>query len=83
MIIWLTQKDKVEDLDAHGKSILNFQISLFIWCNICIPLVFLCGLGFVGLIIFGLISVILPIINAIKVSNGQWPSYPVSFTFLS
>ena len=28
LIIWFTQKEKIKNLDAHGKMILNFQFSL-------------------------------------------------------
>ena len=28
LIIWLTQRDKVLELDQHGKNIVNFQLSL-------------------------------------------------------
>ncbi|MCB7480525.1 DUF4870 domain-containing protein [Christiangramia sediminis] len=82
LILWLTQKDKVAGMDMHGKMILNFQISLFIYSIICIPLIFLFGLGFLGLIVIGLIALILPIMNALKVSNGEMPYYPLSIEFL-
>ena len=82
LILWLTQKDKVAGMDMHGKMILNFQISLFIYSIICIPLILLFGLGFLGLIVIGLIALILPIINALKVSNGEMPYYPLTIEFL-
>ena len=49
LILWLTQKDKVAGMDMHGKMIINFQISLFIYSIICIPLILLFGLGILGL----------------------------------
>ena len=82
LILWLTQKDKVAGMDMHGKMILNFQISLFIYSIICIPLILLFGLGILGLIVIGLIALILPIMNAIKVSNGEMPYYPLTIEFL-
>lgn len=82
LILWLTQKEKVAGMDMHGKMILNFQISLFIYSIISIPLIILFGLGFLFLIIIALIALILPIINAIKVSNGEMPYYPLSIEFL-
>ncbi|PTX41502.1 hypothetical protein C8P64_3302 [Christiangramia gaetbulicola] len=82
LILWLTQKDKVAGMDMHGKMILNFQISLFIYSIICIPLIILFGLGILLLIIIGLIALILPIINALKVSNGEMPYYPLTIEFL-
>ncbi|WP_040507147.1 DUF4870 domain-containing protein [Gillisia limnaea] len=82
LIIWLTQKDQVAGMDIHGKMILNFQISLFIYSIVSIPLIFLFGLGIFLLIAIGLLALILPIINAIKVSNGELPDYPLSIKFL-
>ncbi len=82
LILWLTQKDKVAGMDMHGKMILNFQISLFIYSLISIPLIILFGLGIVLLIVIGLIALIFPILNAIKVSNGEMPYYPLSIEFL-
>ncbi len=83
LIIWLTQKDKVYQMDAHGKNIINFQISLVILYIICVPLILLFGLGFLGFFVLGLVSIIFPIINAIKASNGENPTYPLSFNFIS
>lgn len=82
LVIWLTQKDQVAGMDMHGKMIINFQISLFIYSLICIPLIFLFGLGIILLIGVGLMALILPIINAIKVNNGEMPDYPLTIQFL-
>ncbi|APG59348.1 DUF4870 domain-containing protein [Christiangramia salexigens] len=82
LILWITQKDKVAGMDMHGKMILNFQISLFIYSIISIPLIILFGLGILILIVIGLIAFIFPILNAIKVSNGELPYYPLSIQFL-
>ena len=82
LILWLTQKDKVAGMDAHGKMILNFQISMFNYAIIAIPLIFLFGLGIIALIGIGIIMIILPILNAIKVSNGEMPHYPLSIEII-
>jgi len=82
LVLWLTQKDKVAGMDMHGKIIINFQLSLFIYSIISIPLIFLLGLGIILIIIIGLIALILPIMNAIKVSNGEIPYYPLTIQFL-
>lgn len=83
LILWLTQKEKVHQMDAHGKNIINFQLSLIVYCIICVPLILLFGLGLLGFIVLGIIAVVFPIINAIKASNGETPSYPLSFNFIS
>ncbi len=78
LVLWLTQRDKIFEMDEHGKSIMNFQISMLLYAIVCIPLIFLFGLGILGLIIIGIICFIFPIVNAIKASNGESPSYPLS-----
>ncbi|QDO95435.1 DUF4870 domain-containing protein [Formosa sediminum] len=83
LVLWITQKEKVIGMDNEGKKILNFQISLVIYCIICVPLILLFGLGLLGFIILGIVSIVFPILNAIKVSNGESPTYPLSFNFIS
>lgn len=82
LVLWLTQKDKVFGMDEHGKMILNFQISMFIYAIVSVPLIILFGLGIFFLIAIGIIVLVFPIINAIKVSNGEMPNYPLSIQFL-
>lgn len=82
LIIWLTQKDKVVGMDLHGKMILNFQISILIYSLVSIPLIFLFGLGIILLIGIAIIALVFPILNAIKVSNGETPGYPLSIEFI-
>lgn len=82
LILWVLKKDEIEGMDEHGKAILNFRISSFIFAIICIPLIFLFGLGILGLIALGICIVIFPIINAIKASNGEEPYYPFSIKIL-
>ena len=83
LIIWITQKNRVLEMDQQGKRIINFQISLIIYAIICVPAILLLGLGIIGLIVIGIISLIFPIINAIKANNGESPTYPLSFNFIS
>lgn len=82
LILWLTQKDKVAGMDHHGKMILNFQISMFIYSLIAVPLIFLLGLGLIALLVIAIIMLVLPIVNAIKVSKGEMPYYPLSIQIL-
>jgi len=83
LIIWITQKEKIYEMDAHGKQIINFQLSLVIYCIICVPLILFCGIGLIGFLVLGLFSIVFPILNAIKASNGELPKYPLSFNFMS
>ena len=83
LILWLVYKDKINDVDRHGKAIINFQISLLIYILVCIPLILLLGLGLLGILALIVISLIYPIINAVKVSNGKTPSYPITISFIN
>ena len=82
LILWATQKEKVYNMDEQGKRIVNFQLSLIIYAIICIPLILLLGLGILGFIVIGIISIIFPVINAIRASNGETPDYPLSIQFI-
>ena len=82
LVLWLTKKDEVSGMDLHGKAILNFRISMFIYILICIPLILLLGLGILGIIAIAISYMIFPIINAIKASNNEAPSYPFSIIFI-
>ena len=82
LIIWVSQKDKVDKMDEHGKAIVNFQISIILYAIIAIPAILLLGLGILLLIAIGILGFILPIINAIKASNGEPPSYFGSIQFI-
>lgn len=83
LILWLTQKEKVHQMDVHGKNIINFQLSLIVYCIVCIPLILFFGLGLLGFLVLGIISIIFPIINAIKASRGEATTYPLSINFIN
>lgn len=82
LIIWLLKRDEVSGMDEHGKAILNFRISMFIYVLLCIPLILLLGLGILGLFVLGIFYLVFPISNAIKASNNEPPSYPLSIKIL-
>lgn len=81
LILWLVKKDEVLYMDKHGRAILNFRISMFLYILICIPLILFLGLGILGLITIGIFYLVFPIINAVKASNEEEPSYPLSISF--
>jgi len=83
LILWLTQKDKVIGMDEHGKSIVNFQLTLLLLTILSIPAIFLLGLGIISLIFLAIIGFILPIINAIRANNGESPSYFMTIKFIN
>lgn len=83
LIIWITQRDKIVDMDQTGKAILNFQITMILLGLISIPLIIF---AFLGIFLLGaviILSLVFPILNAVKANNGEEPHYPLSIKFIS
>ena len=82
LILWASNKNDVHEMDEQGKQILNFQLSMIIYAIISIPLILAFGLGLLLLLAVVILSFVMPIVNAIKVSNGNEPYYPMTFKLL-
>lgn len=82
LILWATSRNSVEGMDVHGKAVINLQLSLFLYIIICIPAILLFGLGILGLIGVGILSFVLPIVNAVKATNGEDPTYFMTIRFV-
>ena len=83
LILWLSNKESVLGMDAHGKSIINFQLSLILYVIIGIPSILLLGLGILVLIFAGILSLVIPAVNAVRASNGEAPTYFGTIRFIS
>jgi uncharacterized protein len=81
IVIWQTQKDKMPGLDAHGKMVMNWMISSFIYGVVSIILVFFI-IGIFTLIALGICGIVFPIIGGIKANNGELWEYPLTIKFL-
>ncbi len=82
LMIWLTSKDNVAGMDEHGRSIVNFQLTLILIFVISFPALLLFGLGILGFIFVGVVGFILPIVNAIRAANGEAPSHFATIKFI-
>ena len=82
ILLWQLKKDELPGIDAHGRVVLNWIISLFIYAIICVPLCFLL-VGIPMLVVLALAAVIFPIIGAIKANDGILWKYPASIQFFS
>ncbi|MFK7814063.1 MAG: DUF4870 domain-containing protein [Maribacter sp.] len=82
LVIWLSSKDSVKGMDEHGRSIVNFQLTMLLFLAISVPAVLLLGLGLLGFLFVGVISFILPIVNAVRASNGESPSHFSTIKFI-
>lgn len=87
LIIWLLKKDESEFINEHGKSALNFQLTmLIIGAGAFIFTLFTFGLGAFFIIplavILGILSLIFVIIATINASGGLLYKYPISFNLI-
>ena len=81
IVIWQTQKDKIQGLDAHGKMVVNWMISSTIYAIISIVLMFFL-IGFLTIFAVGIMGIVFPIIGGIKANNGELWEYPLTIKFL-
>ncbi|WP_246074062.1 DUF4870 domain-containing protein [Hymenobacter jeollabukensis] len=82
IILWQLKKDELPGIDAHGKVVVNWLISALIYGAVGGLLVFVL-IGFPLLAILGLVSLIFPIIGAIKANEGVLWRYPLSLRIFS
>lgn len=80
IIMWALNKDQSPMIDRNGRNILNFMISMGIYIAVSAVLVFVV-IGFFILIALGVLSIVFPVIAAVKANNGEeWP-YPLCIRF--
>ena len=78
LIVWLMKKDTMPLVNQHGKEALNFQITVLIAFVISLVLTMVL-IGIVLLFVVGIGALVLTIMAAVKVSNGQF-DYKYPFT---
>lgn len=90
-ILWSSKKNESAYINAHGKTAVNFQLSVLFYCFLLalliIPItIFTLGLGLVAIIV-GFIpaiiyKIILVITASIKATNGEYYNYPFTIEFV-
>lgn len=81
VIIWQLKKEEYPMLDEHGKAVVNWIISEFIYGAICSVLMFVV-IGFPMIIILAILGIVFPIIGGIKANNGELWHYPMTITII-
>ena len=81
LVLWVTNKDKSDIVDTHGRHVVNWLISLLIYLAVAGLLCFLLiGIPiFVGLLGLG---IVFSIIGAVKAANGEVWQYPLTIHFI-
>lgn len=81
-IVYLAKRNESELVAAHAREVLNFHISLLIYCLCCVPLVFI-FIGIPILLALGLMAFICAIIAAIRASEGGFYRYPLTIRLIN
>ena len=82
LIVWLIKRGEMPMVERHGKEAINFQITVAIGFLICIPLMFIL-IGIPLMFAIGLAELVLTIMAAVKVSNGDLEyRYPFAIRLL-
>ena len=82
IVLWQVKKNELPGIDAHGKVVANWLVSALIYGAVCGILCFLLvGLPLLG--VLGLLSLVFPIIGALKANEGIVWAYPLSIRFFS
>ena len=80
ILVWQLKKDEHPEIDEHGKNVVNWIVSQFLYSIVAGILAFFI-VGIPLLLALVIVSMIFPIIGAIKASNGIVWRYPGTIRF--
>lgn len=81
IVLWQVKKEEMPALDAHGKMVVNWIISSFIYIVVSVVLTIVL-VGFLTLLAVLILGLVFPIIGAVKANNGELWQYPITIKFL-
>ena len=83
VVIWQVYKERFPELDAHGKMVTNWLISLLIYSLAAgAIMVITCGIGAVLFLPIAAVSIIFPVLGGIKAGEGAVWKYPLTIPFI-
>jgi uncharacterized Tic20 family protein len=81
IVLWQIKKNDSELIDRHGRIVVNWIITEFIFAIVFAVLCFVL-VGIPLLIALVIVGVVFPIVGAVKASSGEAWAYPCSIKFL-
>lgn len=81
VVLWRWKRDEVPGLDAHGRRVVNWMLSMLVYlAGAAVLCVFLIGIPLLFAVL--LAGAVFPILGAVKAADGQVWKYPLSIDFL-
>jgi uncharacterized Tic20 family protein len=80
-VIWQFKKNEMPEIDRHGKIVANWVLSAMIYLVASIVLCIVV-IGVPLLLAVLVLSIVYPVIGAIKASHGQVWRYPLTIDFI-
>jgi len=80
-IIFLVKRDESPFVAAHAREVLNFHLSLLIYCICLIPFIFIL-IAIPIYIVLAIMAFICAIIGAIRAADGAFYFYPLTIRFI-
>ncbi|MCG8475884.1 MAG: DUF4870 domain-containing protein [Cytophagales bacterium] len=79
--LWLTNREKHQEIDRHGKNIVNALISYHIYALLSVLLMFI-WIGFVLLPVLGIVYFVSVIIAGLRAGEGKIWEYPMAIRII-
>jgi len=81
LIIWLIKREDSPFIDAHGKAVVNFQLSLVIYGFVSFILAFVV-IGILLILALIVLQIVATINGAVRAQNGEPYKYPLAIQFI-
>lgn len=81
IVMWIVNKDKDTLVDQHGKVVVNWIVTVFIF-SVVFGLLSILLIGIPLLILLGVCNLIFIIIGAVKAASGEVWKYPFSLSLI-
>lgn len=81
IVLWQARKAEMPSVDPHGKVVVNWMISAVLYGVVSVALAFVV-VGIPLLVALGVVSLVFPIVGAVKANDGRVWAYPLSIPFL-
>jgi uncharacterized Tic20 family protein len=82
LIVWLTKRNEIPEVDVEGKEALNFQISMTIYFLVSAVLTVVI-IGLPMMVAVGLFDLVMTIVASVKSSQGVVYRYPLTIRLIS